>query len=463
MSRKMVVKHEIINMNGHIMTKSSLTDKTFVQALNDKYVNQEEFDNQFTLPKDKSISTDITFVGFGRVSNIQKQLKRLISIDLSNHAIEAAGDIGNLHGTLNQVRVLNLADNQLTWDEVIKILSCLPNLREIILSGNKLDSNVDNLPKQLHKKLDSLTLGRVYINWVQLVDILSKIWISIEQLDLFDNNLRVEDLCLCQPLEYISFTSHIRALMLGQNKLPKLDWLTTIGPVENLVELDVSRCNLESIKFDLGTLNTLKNLRTVNISSNDIEDWPSISSLDRLENLISLICHDNPVFIKEKFARSFTIARIGRIKVLNRQEITKGQRRDSEIFYLRKVYPEYEEFKDGKTTNFAYLHPRYDELIEIHGLPEGLNKRETVDKYITVDLCFDDQKVTKKLPCDMRVSNLQMLCKRLFKLKPFSNIEIICCEPQESESGISYPLDKEATLGFFSVKNNSKLQIKIED
>lgn len=433
---------------------------TFVNALKDKYVYQEEFDNQIVLPKDNSISTDITLVGFGKVSSVQRQLRQLISIDLSGMNIEVAGNLDLLKGYLDRVRILNLADNQLTWQEIIHITSCLPNLRELILTDNRLSQCNINVPSRTLRKLNSLTLGRINLDWANTITVLSKIFASVEQLDLWDSKLDLNRMKIHTD-KFNPFISHISTIKLSYNCFEDLRWSRNVGPLSSLVELDVSHCQLKKIELDDSATNQLCNLRTLNISANNINDWISISHLNKLDDLINLICHDNPLMILEKLAKPFTIARLSKLRVLNREEVPNNVRRDSEILYIRKVFPEYKQYKEGKFAEFPLMHPRYEELATTYGLSEDLSRTQVNDKYITVDLCCLDQKVTRKLSCDMRISNLNMLCKRLFKLKASSNIEILCCESDPSAGGITYPLDRDdQTLHFFSVQNNQRLLIK---
>lgn len=445
------------------MSENSHTSTTFADALRFKYVEQEEFDNRLSLPKDKKISTKITFVGFEKVSNIQKQLYRLSSIDLSKKCIKSAGDIDKFRGCLSRVQLLNLNDNNLSWQETITIISQMPNLRELILSKNELDSHlhVDTHRDSIASRyLTSLTLGQIYLDWNSIVSILSTIWLKIDQLDLWDNHLNISNmrLELCDKLN--SFTKSICSLKLSHNCFTNLDWISDIGLIDSLLELDVSNCKLETLELNSSTAQQLQKLEVLNVSYNNLNSWRSISSLQILKNLKCLICHENPIFISEKSARSLTIGRLGQIGTLNREEITKSMRRDSEIFYLRKTFTEYLTFKRGENSSFPSLHPRFEELVEFYGLPEDLNKKQVIDKYVCVVLCLNDKKVTKKLPSDMRIANLRMLCKKLFNLKPSCTIQITC-NTDSQDNLISYILDKDGqTLHFFSVKNGHVLSIQ---
>jgi hypothetical protein len=466
----MLVMNELLNYQHRALTSQDACHKTttsFVEALHHKYVEQEEFENQFKLPKDRAISTEVTFVGFDQVASVQKQLKRLTSIDLSRCDIKTAGDVYAIRGCLDRVTVLNLADNYLTWQEVINILCCLPRLKEIVLTANNLQTNSGiNYPEQRYGRLNSLVLGRTSLNWQGILEKISNIWSSIDHIDLWNSQLTNESLALSDEFLSHPFVANIKSLSLGQNRLTDMRWVAKAGKLNNLIELDVSRCQLKTLGIDQEIAEQLSNLRVLNISYNDITDWDEISRLNLLSNLTSLMCNDNPFYLTDKYARSQTTAKIASLSTLNREAITSAFRRDAEIMYLRRWLPEYEAFVEGKNANFRQMHPRYEELVELYGLPDGVQvkKRSIGDKFVTVELCYEDNKILKKVPRDMRVSNLKMLCKGLFKLKSPHGIEIICCATKSPQESIRYPLDQDGqTLHFFSVENNYSLLIKLSD
>lgn len=448
------------------MSKSSVventnpSEKTFTQALLDKYVNQEEFDNGLIAPKDKSISTDITFVGFSTVSSVQRQLYKLTSLDLSNLGIVAAGALKELDGKLARVQTLNLANNNLPWHQIALINSYIPNLRELILTSNRLILNCSVETPPPTKGLKSITLGRTNLDWGSVIVFLSKIWLGVEQIDLWGSNLDETRMTLSGTNEFDFIIEQLRILWLSHNHFSDLSFLTRTGPIQNLIELDVSNCGLNYITIDDNLAHLLRNLRVLNVSYNNLTDWRCISNLHVLQRLENLMCHENPIFITEKFARAFTIGRLGKLNLLNREEVTQRVRRDLEIYYLRKTFPEYQAFKNDKSKDFPRDHPRYDELLTTYGVPEDLKKTQAVDKYINVELCLADKRLTKKLPCDMRIANVRMLCKRLFRLRPSSSIQIVC-NTGSPDNNINYVLDKDCqTLDFFSVKNGHRLLIE---
>jgi len=426
---------------------------TLTQAFRDKYICQDGYDDGFVIPKDGNITTAVTFVGF------QKRINQLTNLDLSGRQIELAGHIKELTEALGRVRVLNLSYNYLTWREVVSIVACAPQIKDLILTKNNLtaDDYTRTLKNPCFHGLDSLTLGRTYLDWTTIVSILHRIWQYVSQIDLWDCNLTEKAMRLVPTAKENQFIRQIRSLKVSRNSFKSLDWISSAGPLDNLIDLDVSRSNLQKIELRTDTLHQLRKLEVLNISYNDLDDWQSISELYKLKNLKSLLCHENPVYISARSAKSVTIGMLGQIAFLNREEITASVRRDSEIFYLRTTFPEYQSFLKGTNDSFRNSHPRYEELLNLYGVPEDLSNKQLVEKYINVDLCKDGETLTKRLSRDMRVANVKMLCKRLFKLKLPTAIQITFHDP---DSGISYELDKDAqTLDFFSVKDGQKLHV----
>lgn len=431
---------------------------SFVRALEDKYVEQEDVSNNLVLPKDKSISTAITFVGFGDVKNVQSQLSRLKSIDLSDQHIQVPGNVSEISDRLRLVETLNLAGNHLGWRHVVDIIVQLPRLRELILTANNLADELPDNGRRLKQGLACLTLGRIEIDWTTLIRTTQRIWPHIKQIDLWDCSLDKEKLILQDPsLE--SFVRKISSLQLSRNKLIDIDWINQIGPLDSLKELDLSSCRLESIRLSESHIRQLYNLECLNISYNNIESWISISELNKLPNLKILLCQENPFFVLGKFAKLLTIARIEKLEVLNRETVTKNRRRDSEILYIREANHEYEAYLNGQNPTFTESHPRHADLIELYGIPGNPAPKEE-DKDICVDICYGNERLTKKLPRNMRVANVQMLCKRLFRIKPSSKIEVTCIDPKCQSKALTYKLDLNGqTLDFYSVTSGFELLV----
>lgn len=443
----------------------SSSGMNFVQALNQKYVEQDILDDQYFMPRDKAISTGITLVGLGKVSNVQRQLYSLVNIDLSSKDIHSVGDIDSLGDCLRRVRVLNIANNSLDWRELVRLLPSLPLLQDLIVSSNRLNTTAEldhDIPCPPSKILQSLTIGKTYTGLRTMIDNISRVWSRVEQLDLWDCGLTDADMVHDAPDKLaISILQNLRCLSLSFNTFTNIDWIKRVNFMDNLAELDLSNCKLKTIYLDDASMNQLRNLQRLNVSYNDLDNWIDISRLFYLKKLKYLVCQENPFFINGKFSKSLTVARIGTIQNLNREEVTRVFRRDSETLYLRQLFPEYEDFKNGKDDSFHLRHPRFLELVDIYGLPDDPNAKQETEKYIQVNLCYSSQTIPKRLPRDMRIAQLRMLCKKLFRIPMLTRIRILCLDVNSDGDKLSYELDKDdQSLHFFSVRTCQTLMIE---
>lgn len=433
-----------------------LRSTSFTEALVSKYCQQEDFIDIFCIPKDSEIRTEIAFVGFDKVARVQKQLLQLTNIDLSGKRISTSGICDeDLKKKLQNVLTLNLDQNSLDWFQLFEIIKLLPNLRELIASRNALGTGVD-LILDSQRTLSSLTLGYHDTDWNTTVCTLSNIWSQIEQFDMWRSDLNPEKMELkCLSMHATRLVSSIRSLRFSHNNFRHINWIPTLGPIENLLELDLSNCKLIEFKLNHAISQILQNLRNLNISYNDLDNWEYIDGLARLKSLNSLICHENPFFVSTKQAKPFIIARLAGLSRLNREEITARARRDSEILYMRIVTKELDEAVDKERVLSKHL--RYNELVNLYGKPE-VSSKTTESMFMSLVLRHHDTVLTRKLPRNMRVADLKMLCKRIFKLESRSQVLVY----HHSRNDLVYELDRDAqTLDFFSISEGSELVIKV--
>lgn len=437
---------------------------SFTQALHDKYIEQEIINDKFDIPSDNAISTQITFVGFGKVCSVQKQLCKLISLDLTGLHIETAGSLNSIADHLVNVRILNLSQNRIkSWDDVINIVGKLPNLCELIVNENPLMPLENTNRFSGFNTLDSLVLGRTGLDWLTAVEIASSSWSRIKQFDLWDNQLVNCSFIFSLTGRQIDFITLIEVLKLRENKIESFEFLAFIETnFESLVEIDLSKNKLCEITICDRVALQLRNLKFLNISGNNIVLWKSIAQLNKLPKLENLLCFDNPFFITERFALAYTVARLGKLTHLNREEITNLLRNDSEILYVRRHYPQYRMFIEGQYPDFFAFHPRYEELLKIVGEPEDSKAKARVNKYVKVFLCYKDKKLEKKLANDLLVSKVKMLCRSLFRL-PSSIRFVLKATPNNCGEEHSYDLDIETRLlNFYSIQDNYVIRV-VED
>lgn len=137
-------------------------------------------------------------------------------------------------------------------------------------------------------------------------------------------------------------------------------------------------------------------------------------------------------------ARREIIARVATITRLNGTDIRSKARIDSERYYLQrcitdimeknkfKDYSEWLNSSDEFKSNTVKNYPRYEELVKIHGepVPSGAQK-STVQEISKIKVSFEShiassctqERVTKTLPLSMKIKDLMMLFKRLYKVE----------------------------------------------
>lgn len=137
-------------------------------------------------------------------------------------------------------------------------------------------------------------------------------------------------------------------------------------------------------------------------------------------------------------SRRELVARIPTLTRLNGSDIRSKQRIDSERYYLQRCITDIMEknhFKDYSEwvnstpefkSNVVKNYPRYNELANIHGepVPSGAQK-STVQEISKIKVSFEShiassctqERITKTLPLSMKVKDLMMLFKRLYKVE----------------------------------------------
>ena len=171
--------------------------------------------------------------------------------------------------------------------------------------------------------------------------------------------------------------------------------------------------------------------------------------------------------------RNTVIARMQFLKNVNGSEVEAGERRDSELHYLKRSYEEYLQ-ANGFTTRVELTdetlmkhmnetHPRWYELVEMYGSPleigvtlkkEGTNIASTSAK-IRLTGVATGKSLEKKLLLSMTVKELKAMCAKLFK------VEVIKSKLfYKFEDSYEYELDEELrTLSFYSITDGGEVRV----
>ncbi|XP_033735723.1 tubulin-specific chaperone E-like [Pecten maximus] len=409
---------------------------SFYNAFQDRYGEEQGEEagvitaELFVLDNNKK-KTVVEMVGAKSVNKKQSQLASLVEVMVRDMAVYGVGPHSSelrTHG--HSVEELDMAQNLLpSWCKVAAITECLPGLRSLNVSENKLvlPSNTAEL-QSAFPCLKVLYLNRIPYSWQKILEC-SLMFPLLQQLHICFNGItnlsdpqgRLQNLTLIN-LESNNVQSWSQVLHLS--RLPKLE------------SLIVSDNNIDAIALpDVNygeTSQHFQALKYLCVNYNKISEWSSINELNKLKSLKELKMIQNPLLntaIPET-VRQLIVAKVASLEHCNRTRVTKEERRGSEIDYLKrfgqlwiKSGGSQDENKNNPSTEFTNEHPRYQELVRVYGPPENseMNQKEKTlkDSLITVTITspFDPDKGSKqkKIPGTMTVQKLKALIMKLFK------------------------------------------------
>ena len=226
----------------------------------------------------------------------------------------------------SNLKVLILIEMDLTWKILDKVLPCFQFLEELVLCRNKLN-DFDSISFEVEKVLKNLKF-----------------------LNLEENRI---------------------ATFQGLRKFANLSFLEKLTLSKNFLQ------NLEEIQGFLA-------LNTFSIEENLFEECEFLSELSQFPNLKYLRIKNNPVIVKHgaSYIRQRAVAENSQLICINGSLLKKYERKDCEIFYLRKTFDDFFKFTNSQyyqydlndfLENFCKKHPKIKTLIKIFGNPYEMN------------------------------------------------------------------------------------------
>nr|CAG4636984.1 EOG090X05JJ [Ceriodaphnia reticulata] len=374
--------------------------RSITQAVHEKYCDDDE---------DSSGSGFILFVPR---SSPRKCLPSTLILD--HCEIDSVGDETSLSSMCHEVNELDLAHNQISqWDEVNKLITCLPKLSFLNLSYNMLGSVNVNTPETSYPSLKKLVLNRVGIQWNALVPYLSlipnleELHLSFNQIEIsteeksnkkdevfskiktlhFDGN-RVENRDHLQWLSY-KFPS-LNSLVLCDCPVWTLRWKSPAareaqsksmsgsssgscsGSAESSTTASCSgdgktsfccvplfeQDRTEHTKTSMTESDLFPHLRSISLNNSMFDCWEEISQLRIWPSLTELRMQTCPLFRKltEHERRELTIARLPNLRRLNGGgDISAKEREEAERNFIRRFH------------DYEVKPARYHELCDVHG------------------------------------------------------------------------------------------------
>lgn len=184
---------------------------------------------------------------------------------------------------------------------------------------------------------------------------------------------------------------NLKYLNLEDNNISDWDEIQGFRNCPLFYNLGMAKNKIRSINFKPG----FRELYCLSLDDNLIDNWASIDQLNEYRFIKRLRFANNPLLAMTKGgemeARSIIIARIKYLEKYRGGDISKNERKDCELFYLKKSYMEFKEregrvesLEDPKLVEFMMReHPRWYELVSVYGSPiEELNNNRQKDKNI---------------------------------------------------------------------------------
>ncbi|KAM8952944.1 tubulin-specific chaperone E [Pelodytes ibericus] len=417
----------------------------------------------------------VELIGFESIHEEQSQLNNLLDISLRECTVSHAGDKDDILHSCPKITTLNLSKNLLcSWESLADIANQLKNLESLDFSENRVCLSTS--PSSLSNaflNLRILSLNRTGITWNEVLTY-APMWPVLEELHLASNSIT----SLERPVGHLQ---SLRILDISNNNIVDGSQLHAIADLPWLKQLILSNNKISSLTIPDVTFGQISamfsSLTSLSIECNSITQWSSINELNKLKDLQSLNCQNNPLMNGEKTPatiRQLIIAKIANLKVLNRTKILPMERKGAELDYRIMFGNDW--IKAGGNQNhelsnpgveFLMEHPRYTSIIEKYGAPDEGELRQTQpfalkNQLLTLTIkCPDkaNQKpIQKKLPDSMTVQKVKGLLYRLLKV-PGSELKL-SYESSKME-GREIELENDLkTLQFYSVENGDCVLVR---
>ncbi|XP_062180143.1 tubulin-folding cofactor E-like [Phragmites australis] len=392
------------------------------------FTKEEEDEMYVFSTSQKRVSVE--FVGKNKVQEKLKNFNELSSASVSYMGVSSIGPPDELKNLVPNLRLLDLTGNLLSqWQDISSLCQALASLEVLNLTNNTMENDVVESP--ILENIRILVLNNCGVTW-ELVENIKVSFACLNELHLMLNKLK---LIMTPDGKFVQGFNTLCVLNLEDNHIDSWDEIVKLSYLRSLEQLYLNKNRLKNIKYPsppgpLGDAAVVpfENLQVLLLGSNEIDDFPSVDSLNLFPSLRDVRLSDNPVADPAKGGapRFVLVARLREVKILNGSEISPRERREAEIRYVRLVMGKTE---SNDPEEIKRLHPRFSELKAIHGIEDEKPTSSTSGPQkmafglISITLkCVgpsmgEKQPLTKKLPPTTTVGKLKSLCESFFKLK----------------------------------------------
>ncbi|XP_062230482.1 tubulin-folding cofactor E-like isoform X2 [Phragmites australis] len=394
----------------------------------DDFTKEEEDEMYVFSTSQKRVPVE--FVGKNKVQEKLKNFNELSSASVSYMGVSSIGPPDELKNLVPNLRLLDLTGNLFSqWQDISFRCQALASLEVLNLTNNTMENDVVESP--MLENICILVLNNCGVTW----ELIKLSFACLNELHLMSNKLKM---IMTPDGKFVQGFNTLWLLNLEDNQIDSWDEIVKLSYLRSLEQLHLNKNRLKHIKYPsnlpspgpLGDAAAVpfENLQVLLLGSNEIDDFPSVDSLNLFPSLRDVRLSDNPIADPTMGGapRFILVARLGKVKVLNGSEVSPRERREAQIRYVRLV--------TGKTESndpeeIKRLHPRFAELKAFHGIEDkkptsstsGPQKMASGLLSITLKCVGpsmgEKQPLTKKLPPTTTVGKLKSLCESFFKLK----------------------------------------------
>nr|CAD7459060.1 unnamed protein product [Timema tahoe] len=244
------------------------------------------------------------------------QFHQLTVVCVRDHLVNGPGPAGALQSLCPDVTELDISRNLLnSWHTVAQIAAQLKKLQHLNVSENRLQLVDDPSEHQgSFQSLKQLVAWDMKYDWSQFLAC-ARMWPDIEELKVANNNITTLESPSCGVL------SRLKHLDLHGNNIQDWEEINKLGSLNMLEYLNASSIGVSRIHFPAASSSAKTHLfpalKHLNIDNNNIQEWVSVSELNKLASLEDLKLRDNPVtnLMKMESTVQIIIARIANLKL----------------------------------------------------------------------------------------------------------------------------------------------------
>ncbi|KAF9810446.1 hypothetical protein SFRURICE_021163 [Spodoptera frugiperda] len=314
--------------------------------------------------------------------------------------------------------------------------------------------------------LEKLNISVCDYEWADIIA-LSHLWPKLNEMIAAYNRIKT----IIPPS--VTLRS-LTVLKLDGNPLASWYEVMNLGMMKNLKVLSLNDCQITEIRFNENPedkVDLFEKLEVLFLNRNRINDWRSLSELNKLACLKKLYFLKNPIQDTEDYdtGSQLVIAKIDTLQELNGSTITRELRRGAEYDYMKRYGAEWKAAQSDPASQraFSVEHCRFTELINKYGIPDDSllvkqPKTMTLTSQLLEIILRDEngKSFKKKFPSSMFVQKLVTLAQRLFPRPGHTGPPTLYLLDDQMQ-GAEICLDNVMKdLAYFSVKNGDIILVK---